>query len=209
MKVLVFGENSDVVGSAFRALGHDVTSSDLEPSAGSPNHYQGDGRWLLWESWDLMIAHPPCDKPSLRIQRKARLVTKMQGTGSKLRHFGLSDCLYANAPIPRNRSGKPHDRQVSTARYLANLIADRSSLGSSATAYVTKATCLGGWKGLPQLKLQQRHCTDGEWPLLVQSTGCELQARSQPEHGGHRAPRLRSRFHPGIAAAMAQQWGNL
>ena len=60
MKVLVFCENSDVVGSAFRARGHDVTSSDLEPSAGSPNHYQGDGRWLLREPWDLVIAHPPC-----------------------------------------------------------------------------------------------------------------------------------------------------
>ena len=40
--------------------GHDVTSSDLEPSEGSPNHYQGDGRWLLQEPWDLVIAHPPC-----------------------------------------------------------------------------------------------------------------------------------------------------
>ena len=60
MKVLVFCEYSDVVGSAFRAKGHDVTSADLLPSEGSPNHYQGDGRWLLREPWDLVIAHPPC-----------------------------------------------------------------------------------------------------------------------------------------------------
>ena len=61
-KVFVFCEYSDVVGSAFRAEGHDVTSCDLLPSEGSPNHYQGDGRHLLREPWDLVIAHPPCSK---------------------------------------------------------------------------------------------------------------------------------------------------
>ena len=59
-KVFIFCEYSDVVGSSFRAAGHDVTSSDLLPSEGSPNHYQGDGRHLLSEPWDLVIAHPPC-----------------------------------------------------------------------------------------------------------------------------------------------------
>ena len=59
-RVFVFCEYSDVVGSAFRAEGHDVTSCDLLPSEGSPNHYQGDGRHLLREPWDLVIAHPPC-----------------------------------------------------------------------------------------------------------------------------------------------------
>ena len=48
------------MGSAFRAQGHDVTSCDLEPSEGSPNHIQGDVRPLLREPWDLVIAHPPC-----------------------------------------------------------------------------------------------------------------------------------------------------
>ena len=98
MKVLVFCENSDVVGSAFRARGHDVTSSDLEPSEGSPNHYQGDGRWLLKEPWDLVIAHPPCQLTSLNQSHPAnrRRLGFWVEFADAVQFF--QDCLAANAP---------------------------------------------------------------------------------------------------------------
>ena len=60
MKILVACEFSDTVSSAFRELGHDVTSCDLLPSEGNGKHIQGDVRPLLQEPWDLVIAHPPC-----------------------------------------------------------------------------------------------------------------------------------------------------
>ena len=61
MKVLVFCEFSGVVLEAF-AEGHDAYSADLLPteSEHKDRHFQGDGRWLLREPWDLVIAHPPC-----------------------------------------------------------------------------------------------------------------------------------------------------
>lgn len=60
--VLINCECSGVVRRAFRALGHDAWSCDLQPADdGSPYHYQADAIEVAErEYWDLMIAHPPC-----------------------------------------------------------------------------------------------------------------------------------------------------
>lgn len=62
MKVLVACEESQVVCKAFRALGHEAYSCDLKPcSGGRPEwHIQDDALKLLSLHWDLLIAHPPC-----------------------------------------------------------------------------------------------------------------------------------------------------
>jgi hypothetical protein len=60
MKVLIACEYSGTVRDAFTALGHEAMSCDLLPSDRPGNHYQGDVRDVLYDGWDLMIAHPPC-----------------------------------------------------------------------------------------------------------------------------------------------------
>lgn len=62
MKVLVACEESQAVCKAFRELGHDAYSCDIQPcSGGHPEwHIQADARELLKLRWDLIIAHPPC-----------------------------------------------------------------------------------------------------------------------------------------------------
>ena len=61
MKVLVACEFSGIVRDAFIEAGHDAVSCDLLPSESDKGpHIQGDVRPLLRESWDLVIAHPPC-----------------------------------------------------------------------------------------------------------------------------------------------------
>lgn len=62
MRVLVACEYSGRVRNAFRKLGHDAWSCDLEPSDdNSPYHYHGDVQNFLWDGdWDLLIGHPPC-----------------------------------------------------------------------------------------------------------------------------------------------------
>lgn len=62
MKILIACEYSGVSRRAFEALGHDVISADFEPAEdGADNHYQGDVFDLIGnDSFDLMIAHPPC-----------------------------------------------------------------------------------------------------------------------------------------------------
>lgn len=61
LRVLIACEYSGRVRSAFRAIGHDAWSCDLEPSAdSSPYHFHGDVRERLTHRWDLVIAFPPC-----------------------------------------------------------------------------------------------------------------------------------------------------
>lgn len=60
-RVLIACEFSAVVRDAFRARGHDAWSCDLLPCEGDPAfHIQGDVLEALSQGWDMMIAHPPC-----------------------------------------------------------------------------------------------------------------------------------------------------
>jgi len=60
MRVLIACEYSGTVRDAFRRLGHDAMSCDLLPTDVDGPHYQGDVFDVINDSWDLMIAHPPC-----------------------------------------------------------------------------------------------------------------------------------------------------
>ena len=60
MKILVACEYSGRVREAFAKLGHEALSCDFLPTDIPGNHYQGDVRDVLYDGWDLMIAHPPC-----------------------------------------------------------------------------------------------------------------------------------------------------
>jgi len=60
MKVLIACEYSGRVRDAFTKLGHDATSCDLLPSETEGKHYQGDIFDIIYQDWDLLIAHPPC-----------------------------------------------------------------------------------------------------------------------------------------------------
>ena len=62
MKVLIACEYSGTVRDAFIRAGHTAWSCDLLPSDSdfSPNHHQGDVFEMSEETWDLIIAHPPC-----------------------------------------------------------------------------------------------------------------------------------------------------
>jgi len=60
MKVLVACEFSGIVRDAFITQGHDALSCDLLSTESPGPHYQGDVFDIIHESWDMMIAHPPC-----------------------------------------------------------------------------------------------------------------------------------------------------
>ena len=62
MSVLVACEESRAVCVAFRKLGYEAYSCDLEPcSGGHPEwHIQADALELLKLRWDIVIAFPPC-----------------------------------------------------------------------------------------------------------------------------------------------------
>ena len=60
MKVLIACEFSGIVRDAFINKGHDAISCDLLPTESPGPHYQGDVFDIINDGFDLMIAHPPC-----------------------------------------------------------------------------------------------------------------------------------------------------
>lgn len=61
MKVIVICEMSGIVRDAFLAAGYNAESCDLLPSeSAAGRHIQTDCRHLIYENYDLMIAHPDC-----------------------------------------------------------------------------------------------------------------------------------------------------
>jgi len=60
-RILIACEESGRVRDAFRAIGHDAWSCDLEPADDNSDfHVQCDVLGILDSDWDMMIAHPPC-----------------------------------------------------------------------------------------------------------------------------------------------------
>lgn len=63
MKILIACECSQTLVAAFRNTGHAAFSVDLQDSYGDfpQYHYKADAIEILYsQSWDLVIAHPPC-----------------------------------------------------------------------------------------------------------------------------------------------------
>lgn len=179
-------EYTGVVRDAFRARGHDAWSCDIRPSEKEGQHYEGDVLDVLHRNWDLMIAHPPC--------------THLASSGArwfKDKHAQQYEALrfveqLMNAPIPRICIENPVGI-ISTRIRKPDQIVQPWMFGD---AY-RKTTCL--WlKELPHLE-----------PTDIVDEG-EIVV-----HGGKRIPKwysnskkMRDRTFPGMANAMAEQWGN-
>lgn len=194
MRVLVACEFSGTVRDAFCALGHDAVSCDLLPSDTPGKHIQGDVIPHLGDGWDLMIAHPPC---TYLANSGARWLYKEGGKRDpkrwKLMREGAEFFrLILEAPIPRIAVENPIQHRH--AKEVIGCGQDQVIQPWMFGHGETKATCL--WlKNLPLLS-----------PTKI------VDGRSPRVHFASPSPdrwRLRSITLPGIAAAMAAQWGRL
>lgn len=182
MRVLVACEFSGVVRDAFAARGHDAMSADLLPSERPGPHYLGDVRAILGDGWDLMIAHPPCT--ALAVSGARWFAGRREETAAALA-FVLE---LAAAPIPHVAIENPVSL-LSTRWRRPDQIVQPWQFGHAET----KATCL--WlRNLPRLR-----------PTDIRPG--PYAARVHHESPGPDRWRNRSRTYPGIAAAMAAQWG--
>ena len=183
MKVLVACEYSGTVRDAFIAAGHEALSCDLLPTDNPGPHYQGDVRDVLSDGWDLMIAHPPCTHLAVS---GARWFKDKQAEQAEALDFVR---LLLDAPIDRIALENPVSVISSRIRKPDQII-QPWQFGHGET----KATCL--WlKGLP--KLTPTDIVDGR----------EARVHKLPPSADRW--KIRSTTYPGIAAAMAQQWGKL
>jgi len=186
LKVLIACEESGAVRDAFASLGHDAMSCDLQPSRTPGNHYQGDVREVLHFPWDMMIFHAPC--------------THICVSGAK--HFE------AKRADGRQQSGVSFFLELwrHGERYIEFMAAEQpvgilSSLFRKPDQIIqpwmfghgeTKATCL--WlQGLPALV--PTDVVDGRESRIHKLPPSPDRAKQ------------RSATYPGIARAMAAQWG--
>jgi len=196
LRILVACEFSGIVRDEFRALGHDAISCDLEPSERPGPHYQGDVRDLLGEPWDMMVAFPPCTHLCVS---GARSFAEKRDDGRQQEAVEFFMRL-VEAQVPRIAIENPVGIMSRLYRR-PDCIIQPWQFGDQ----FSKRTCL--WlKGLPPLL-----------PICAVSPG----EFYYPSSGGKRMPawyalaphtdrtKLRSRTFPGIARAMAQQWGTL
>jgi hypothetical protein len=197
-RVLVACEYSGTVRDAFVALGHDAMSCDLLPSEKPGKHYQGDVRDVLDAGWDMMIAHPSC---TYLTNSGVCWLHKDPSRWDKMRAGAEFFRLLWSAPIPR----------IAVENPIMHRYAKEAIGGMKQTQTIQpwmfghkekKGTCL--WlKGLPP---------------LVPTTNLKAETDALPKREQQRLHHLppsadrwkeRSRTFPGIAAAMASQWGIL
>lgn len=183
MRVLVACEFSGTVRDAFIARGHEAMSCDLLETETPGPHYRGDVRDVLDYPWDLMICHPPCTDLSVS-GAKHFAAKRMDGRQQASASFALT---LAKSDIPRICLENPISVLSSLWRKPDQII-QPWQFGHGET----KATCL--WlKGLTPL--QPTNIVDGREQRVF---------RLPPSADRWKE---RSRTFPGIAAAMADQWG--
>jgi hypothetical protein len=189
--VLVACEYSGRIRDALLARGIDAVSCDLLPSETPGPHIEGDVTPLLKERWAMVIAHPPCTylaNSGVRWRVERREWEQVRGGAE----FFLA-CLHANAPLIAVENPVMH-------RY------GREAIGGERPTFTVqpwqfgdphkKRTCF--WtRGLPPLRpTSDMKAEDAE-------ATCHRAAPS-PDRW-----KDRSRTYPGIAEAIADQWGGL
>jgi hypothetical protein len=203
MKVLVACEESQAVTKEFRKLGHDAYSCDLQDcSGGHPEwHIKGDVLDHLNNDWDMMIAHPTCTYLTnagvcwLYNKDKTKNTDRWDNLKDGAEFF--KKLLDAPIPLIAIENPIPHKYAVEIIGRKYDQLIQPYMFGHAES----KATCF--WlKGLPKLK--ETNNVKDLWKSLPKK---EAQRIHYMSPGPDRA-KLRSKTFPGIAKAMAEQWGN-
>ena len=216
MRVLVGCEESQTVMSAFLELGADAYSCDIKPCSGPfpDRHIQDDLlKYISVEysnCWDIVILHPPCTFLSNCNNRAFSLKCNSSSyVREKLHQRELAiDFFYKciNAPFDRLCVENPVGIMNTLYRIPDQIIHPYFFASSvfDTVNYQLKKTCL--WlKGLNPLfyrllpkpsPLYTSLCADGKYHNVYFVEGVSSSDRST----------VRSKFFPGVAAAMASQW---
>ena len=194
MRILVACEESQTVTKAFRAKGHEAYSADIQDSSGGhPEwHIKGDVLKILDDGWDMMIAHPECTYLT-NAANKWLYVDSSKSTVAErlvLREEAIEFFLkFKNADIPKIaiENPQPHPYVMEKVGRFSDKV-QPWMFGDPET----KGVCW--WlKEIPALM-----------STIIESKREDIKHRLPP--GPDRA-KLRSKFFPNMANAMADQWG--
>lgn len=215
IRILIACEESDEVRGRFEKLGFDAYSCDLQENR-NPNakHYKGDIFDIINDGWDAMIAFPPCTH--LAVSGAAWFEQKRKdGRQQEGIDFFMS---IINAPIKHIAVENPVGIMSKIYRKPDQII-QPYYFGDEAR----KSTCL--WlKNLPLLYHNSTpnlfdnkitHVSQGEFHHWID--GKTGKSKKQPKWfadaflksgiSKDERAKIRSKTFPGIAEAMANQWG--
>ena len=225
MKVLIACEESQEVCKAFRARGHEAYSCDIqEPSGGHPEwHILGDaltavaggiiitmdGKAHEVGKWDLLIAHPPCTylsnvatrAYSLKCTPAEKVVARLEERAKAaifFMRFALADVdkICVENPVGFMNTAYRKADQIIDPYMFAESVNDTEN-------YVTKRTCY--WlKGLPKL-VGNSLPKPNNAELFGRYSNGKMRCWEEVQKGNR--AKVRSKTFPGIARAMAEQWG--
>jgi len=198
MKILIACEESQAVTIEFRKKGHEAYSCDIEPcSGGHPEwHLQQDVTALLEQDWDMIIAFPPCTHLAVSgaawFEQKRKDGRQKQGI-----EFFM---LFANAGCSRVAIENPIGI-MSTVWRKPNQIIQPYQFGDP----FEKRTCL--WlKGLPEL-INTDEVEPAEREIYKSGKSMPKWYADAWKFPPKERAKVRSKTFPGIAKAMAEQWG--
>ena len=198
MRVLLACEESQAVTKEFRDKGHEAYSCDILPSSGSlpEYHLQEDVVPLLKQDWDLVIAFPPCT------------------------HLASSGAAWFEQKRKDGRQQEGIDFFMLFTNLSAPKVVIENPVGIMSRLYRKPDQIIQPWWfGDP---FEKRTCL---WlkgvPPLVATNEVEPAPRSEYASGrtmptwyadAWKLPpaersKARSKTFPGIAKAMAEQWG--
>jgi len=216
MKILVACEESQAVTKEFRRLGHEAYSCDiLECSGSHPEwHLQQDVIPLLQEKWDLIISFPPCTDLAVS---GCRWFDKKRKSGKQEKSIRFFFEVWKKSNCVENPIGIMNGGKY-IKKYYPELWQEMKGYGFPFKPSQTihpymfgngerKATCL--WiKGIPLLT--PTDIVPINW--IIGKNGKKYTAthygtcfKTDKDEQGKR----RSKTFPGIAKAMAEQWGAL
>lgn len=195
MRILVACEYSGIVRDAFIRAGHDAMSCDLLPTESLGPHYQGNVLDVLGDGWDMMVAHPPC---TYLANSGVSWLHKRPERWAMMEDAAKFFKLLWDAPIPKICIENPVMHGYAKALIGAN---PTQTVQPHWFGHLeTKATCL--WlKNLPALTP-----TDYRKAETMALPAAERQRLHWLGPTKDRA-KQRSKTFPGLAEAMAQQWG--
>jgi len=207
LRVLIGGEATRTIASAFEERGHYVVTADYRPAQKPGNHYQGPWEDMESEFWDISIFHRTCTYMA-NSGSKHLYKDKKKENGLNLERFNacLTDAweFWNHMRNCKSRFGAWENpimvgyAQLMIGKPLQTVQPWWFGTDEDGPDNVKKATCWWQVGGLP--KLVKTGTLDG-------TTARDEVFKMGPTKDPEDRRMERSNFTPGHAAAIADQWG--
>jgi hypothetical protein len=208
LNVLIGGEHNGIIRDAFIARGHNAFSCDFSPSRVGGPHYQGNWEDIQHRAWDLAIFHRTCTfMANSGAKHIYKNMTKSGGLNEE-RWLAMGRDAWAFWNHMRTCPVRIAAWENPVMLGYAQLMIGKPSqivqpwwFGNDPDGpdNVKKATCWWVKGGLP--KLRRTGTLDGK---TARDEVFQMTPTSDPEE----RRMARSKFTPGHATAIAEQWGD-